>query len=245
MGNNKTDHPHLRDSETLERCNSCNLIAASPRGSLVRPSSISLTEEGASPTAEPISAKVMPFRRRSEMRDDHVTMPLSLRCAVDSGQPGTVTEFRLNRSMGKRSGTAIPSELGSRIKKIREATQTSRKQLALRARIPYSTLSGIENGDTQKPSHGVLSDLANALQVTIEQLVGTDKIVMAPDRLRSLLDPAEYQMILEYRSVTPSKRHAIEAFVTGAASGAPVRKGRKKKDPAAAPQSQIIEGGRK
>lgn len=58
------------------------------------------------------------------------------------------------------------SALGARIKKLRDENQLSQEELAHRATIHVTYLSGLENGK-RNPSLSVLDRLANALNVKI------------------------------------------------------------------------------
>lgn len=155
------DQPHLRlvKTDDFDLCNSCSLNAASPPGAEVRPHSMSLIEEGASPTSSPISASVIPLRRRSEMREAQVTVGITprVRDSVLSGQRHSITEFRCNAKMDD-----VPDfrTIGERLRYWRKRRKIAPKLLAEKAHIAVSTLYGIENGDQQgSTALGLLADV--------------------------------------------------------------------------------------
>lgn len=61
------------------------------------------------------------------------------------------------------------SELGARIRELRDESRLSQEELAHRATIHVTYLSGLENGK-RNPSLLVLDRLAKALKVTIGDL---------------------------------------------------------------------------
>jgi transcriptional regulator with XRE-family HTH domain len=123
--------------------------AASPLGSRLRPVSRSLTDEGASPTCEPISARVIPFARRSEMRIDQGDIARDPTVPRNSCQRLPVTEFRHNGGMGRPVGLPKFDSIGARVKWWREHRGLSRKQLTKLVGMPYSTLSDLELGSSK------------------------------------------------------------------------------------------------
>lgn len=139
----------LVKSDDFDLCSSCNLIAASPFGSVVRPHSMSLMADGDSPTKEPIAASVKPVPRRSETRDAHEVMGSSLRPAVVSSQRLPVTEFRDN--LGMPIPPDMPKNLttvGRRVRWWREHRKRSRKWLAKQVGYSYSGLADLENDES-------------------------------------------------------------------------------------------------
>jgi len=62
--------------------------------------------------------------------------------------------------------------LASNIKKYRQKTGLSQDQLARKAGIPYSTFLKIESGYTPNPSIQAVVNIAGALDVSIDELVG-------------------------------------------------------------------------
>jgi transcriptional regulator with XRE-family HTH domain len=140
----------LVKSEELLLCNSNSLSAASPRGSFVRPVSMSLIEEAANPTRSPISASVIPIRRSADMRTAHVVMPSSLLPAVDSSQLQAVTEVRHNGGMARPLNLPRFTSIGQRVRWWREHRGISRSEFAKKVPMPYSTLSELELDRSQK-----------------------------------------------------------------------------------------------
>jgi transcriptional regulator with XRE-family HTH domain len=65
------------------------------------------------------------------------------------------------------------TQIGDRAKAIRERRGESREAVARRAEIPYTTYWRIETGQNS-PSLDVLVRIAAALEVTLDELVGTD-----------------------------------------------------------------------
>ena len=62
--------------------------------------------------------------------------------------------------------------LASNIKKYRQKSGLSQDQLARKAGIPYSTFLKIESGYTPNPSIQAVANIAEALSVSIDELVG-------------------------------------------------------------------------
>jgi transcriptional regulator with XRE-family HTH domain len=146
--NNNQARLRLVKSDDLDLCSSCNLTAASPLGSAVRPVSISLTEEGVSPTESPISANVIPLLRRSVMRDaQDITMSRNIRQPVEISQRLPVTEFRENTPMPKPPGMPGPeSTVGARVRFWRVYRKMSRATLCKATGYSSSGLSDLELG---------------------------------------------------------------------------------------------------
>ncbi len=62
--------------------------------------------------------------------------------------------------------------LASNIKKYRQKSGLSQDQLARKAGIPYSTFLKIESGYTLNPSIQAVLSIADALSVSIDELLG-------------------------------------------------------------------------
>lgn len=62
--------------------------------------------------------------------------------------------------------------LSANIKKLRKQKKLSQDKLARLADIPYNTLVKIESGKSNNPTFETLSKLADALEVSIDGLVG-------------------------------------------------------------------------
>ena len=76
-----------------------------------------------------------------------------------------------------------PTIFGRRLKQLRDSRNWTQEHLASRAGLPSAMISHFETGRRQKPSADNLVKLANALEVTIDYLLGrTDKPQVASDR---------------------------------------------------------------
>ena len=62
--------------------------------------------------------------------------------------------------------------LSKNIKKLREQAGLSQDQMARKAGIPYSTYLKIENGVTPNPSIQTVLNIAEALDISLDKLVG-------------------------------------------------------------------------
>ena len=62
--------------------------------------------------------------------------------------------------------------LSTNIKKLREKAGMSQDQTARKAGIPYSTFLKIENGVTPNPSIQTVLNIAEALDISLDELVG-------------------------------------------------------------------------
>jgi len=62
--------------------------------------------------------------------------------------------------------------LAKKIKKLRMQYSLSQDQMARKANIPYSTYLKIENGTTPNPSIQNVLNIAEALNISIDDLVG-------------------------------------------------------------------------
>lgn len=139
----------LVKSDDLDLCNSYSFTAASPLGSPVRPCSMSLMEEAASPTSAPISDSVMPSPRSSEMREAQVGVAISpsLRRTVELSQRLAVTGFRDNSRMPRPPD--MPKNLdtvGARVRWWREKKKFKRPAFAKKVGYSSSGLSDLELG---------------------------------------------------------------------------------------------------
>lgn len=143
---------------------------------------MSLTDEAASPTKAPISDNVIPFRRKSEMRDDHVLMPSTLRDSVGLRQRHPVTVFRQNRGMASELDKL--TTIGSRVRYWREKRGMSRVELAERVGAGReSTISDLELGKTKKGTF--LGPIAQALGLSLDYVLraeGEPELNAAPLR---------------------------------------------------------------
>ena len=63
------------------------------------------------------------------------------------------------------------NQLGQKLKKLRQKLGLSQDDFARKADVPYTTLTKIETGVIKKPSVFVVSKIAKALDVSIEDLI--------------------------------------------------------------------------
>ena len=63
------------------------------------------------------------------------------------------------------------NQLGQKIKKLRQKLGLSQDDFARKAEVPYTTLTKVETGVIKKPSVFVVSKIAKALSVDIEELI--------------------------------------------------------------------------
>ncbi len=63
------------------------------------------------------------------------------------------------------------SQLGQKIKKLRQKLGLSQDDFARKANVPYTTLTKVETGVIKKPSVFVVSKIAKALNVSIDDLL--------------------------------------------------------------------------
>ena len=61
--------------------------------------------------------------------------------------------------------------IGSKIKKLRLKAELTQEGLARKANIPYTTLTKVESGVIKNPSVKVIAKIADALGVSIEDLL--------------------------------------------------------------------------
>jgi len=66
----------------------------------------------------------------------------------------------------------VKSVLSATIKRLRKQKKLSQDKLARLADIPYNTLIKIESGRSNNPTFETLSKLADALDVSLDELTG-------------------------------------------------------------------------
>ena len=169
--------------EHLDRCNASNLSAASPRGEALRPCSISLTDDGASPMASPISESVIPVDRSAEIRNAQVvdSMPRTLRHTVNASQRHHVTEFRENRSMAPPKELLRDAHPGKRVRLWRNHRKMTLGQLSARCGLSPGAISDFEH--ERQDETGKLIQIAQALRINPHYLaagVGDPEDLSAP-----------------------------------------------------------------
>lgn len=162
-------------AEQRDLCKSSSFSATSCRGDLARPCVISDSEDGVRPTAAPISAKVIPFPRRSAMSDFQSVMPNILRKIVVAGQRQSVVPFRKTRRMGSRRLPRdseligeTPKAQGARVKYWRMKAGRTQKELGKTVELSETGISSIEVGKQADSSK--LYAIAAALEVNYQYL---------------------------------------------------------------------------
>ena len=63
------------------------------------------------------------------------------------------------------------NQLGQKIKKLRQKIGLSQDDFARKANVPYTTLTKVETGVIKKPSVFVVSKIAKALDVSVDDLI--------------------------------------------------------------------------
>ena len=63
------------------------------------------------------------------------------------------------------------NQLGQKIRKLRNKLGLSQDDFARKADVPYTTLTKIETGVIKKPSVFVVSKIAKALDVSVDELI--------------------------------------------------------------------------
>jgi len=63
------------------------------------------------------------------------------------------------------------NQLGAKIKKLRQKLNLSQDDFARKADVPYTTLTKVETGVIKKPSVFVVSKIAKALNVSVDDLM--------------------------------------------------------------------------
>jgi transcriptional regulator with XRE-family HTH domain len=64
--------------------------------------------------------------------------------------------------------------LAKRVKELRNKFKITQDKLARKADIPFSTLAKIESGYTPNPSMETLIKIADAFNISIDNLIGRD-----------------------------------------------------------------------
>ena len=66
--------------------------------------------------------------------------------------------------------------ISKNIKKLRKQSGLSQDQMARKANMPFSTYLKVENGVTPNPSIQTLLNVAEALEISLDELVGRESI---------------------------------------------------------------------
>lgn len=101
--------------------------------------------------------------------------------------------------------------LGQRLRQEREMQGHTQKSLAYEAKVQPSTISRIENGHTcpMFVSLGVIQDLAKALNVTVDYLVGHR---VAPDIGKRPMSHTALEISSIYQELSTTSRFAMLGY---------------------------------
>jgi len=64
----------------------------------------------------------------------------------------------------------VDNSIGKKIKKLRQKNNLTQEKLAIKAGIPYTTLTKIESGVIKKPAVQTVLKIAEALNIKVEDL---------------------------------------------------------------------------
>lgn len=148
------------------------------------------------------------------MREAQVFMHPSLRDAVDSGQLHPVTGFRCNRGMREPPKNTVAGRIHERM----TAMHLNQAELAGRARIPATTLSGILHRTQHNISQDALYGISKALNTSMEWLTVGDGEEDVDNGLKFLLSKPEFELIQKFRDMTAAQRVSLKSWLEGAAS---------------------------
>lgn len=115
------------------------------------------------------------------------------------------------------TGAVDPSTIGERITRLRTDKSLSLGELANRAAVSKSYLSTVERGTGSRPGASVLHRIAQALGVTLADLIGrqivADPVLVIPPALRDLarerrLPPRDVEMLagISFRGDAPQTK---------------------------------------
>ena len=65
----------------------------------------------------------------------------------------------------------VENLIGKKIKKLRLKNNLTQEKLAIKAGIPYTTLTKIESGVIKKPAVQAIAKIAKVLNISIEELL--------------------------------------------------------------------------
>lgn len=140
----------LVKSDVSFLCNRNNLSAESPRGSRVRPFSISLRAVADIPASVPISENDNPVARISEIRSAHkIFMDTIVRDSGHLSKRKTVRELHDNSEMTRPANLPKCDTIGKRVRWWRKHRGFNNlREFAELLGIPKTTLSDLETGRT-------------------------------------------------------------------------------------------------
>ena len=104
--------------------------------------------------------------------------------------------------------------LRTRLRKAREARKLSQSFLARCAGCGQEKISFYETGKS-KPQYQTLVRLADALQVSIDYLLGRTDTMSPKMSLEDVLEKDEIDLILKYRSLSKEKKIKLSGIVIG------------------------------
>ena len=106
-------------------------------------------------------------------------------------------------------------DIGKKIRQLRKENNLSQEQLAEKVWISATHMSHIETGAT-KLSLPVLVDIANALSVGVDEILGTAieiKRVESVDNIRELLNTCTPQQTLVLEKILKSAKEAMDTHL--------------------------------
>jgi transcriptional regulator with XRE-family HTH domain len=65
--------------------------------------------------------------------------------------------------------------IAKNIKKARKTLDLTQEELAIKAKIPYATLSKIESGQVTNPTVSTLKKIADALELSVDEIISDEK----------------------------------------------------------------------
>ena len=87
--------------------------------------------------------------------------------------------------------------LGTRIRELRELREASLTQLAERAGIAKSYLAKVERGEVDNPGLKTLSAIAQALEITVADLIRPSQTTSPEGGLTRLSEAEDYRRVLD------------------------------------------------
>lgn len=109
-----------------------------------------------------------------------------------------------------QKGVKIVS-LGEKLKGLRQKRDMNQTQLADASGITQATISRIESGEVKQLKSEALKKLAEALEVTVDYLVGKTNKLTPSDIVDS--DPTARQIFRGYDKLSPTEKNQVKDFV--------------------------------
>lgn len=102
--------------------------------------------------------------------------------------------------------------IGDNIKKIRELKRISKQELADATGYSFAYISMLENNKRENPSMKTLQKIANALKVSVDELLNDGADEELPDLENE--DTAEMKLLFDkIRDIPPSEQKRIIAII--------------------------------